>query len=94
MSMKITVICTWCGKSVEKEQREMTRSLKRGRLPFCNGHCAASYRNIGRKFKEFITVCACGNQFHTNARKKSKKHCSRSCASRFSMTEKRKLAYL
>ena len=90
MGKKVTVVCTWCGNSVEKEQREMTRSLKRGRFPYCNISCAAQHHNSFKKGREFIAVCQCGIKFKTTTNKKDKKYCSRECASKFSVNALRR----
>jgi len=87
-----TIECASCGQSVEKPLGEVTRSKKLGRPMFCGLSCSATHRNATRKAREFEMTCECGEVFTTTTRNKAKRHCSRSCASRFSMTRRRRSA--
>lgn len=84
------VVCENCGNPVWKEAREVKRSLKLGRKFFCDSSCAAQSGNGPRRAKEIKLVCPCGQEFVTNTKKKASKHCSPSCASKYSMTEERR----
>ena len=86
--MKIAAVtCEQCGSSVERPQKEVTRSLKLGRRFFCNNSCGAIFSNAPRKAKEVLKVCLdCGKQFTCFDIAKAASFCSRSCASRNSQS--------
>ena len=87
-----TIICSWCGKKSEKPTSEIKRRLKLGKTNFfCNTSCGAKWHNenSGKKSEEFEMICKCGKKFKTSTRRRSKRHCSSSCASKYSVTEKR-----
>lgn len=86
------VMCEHCGNPVLKDTREINRSLKLGRKFFCNSSCAALSGNAPRRAKEIVMICPCGETFKTNTKKKASKHCSPSCASKYSVTEERREA--
>lgn len=45
----ITLTCAFCSKSFQREKKEHTRQIKRGRTEFfCNGSCAASKSNADK----------------------------------------------
>jgi very-short-patch-repair endonuclease len=88
---KVKVVCFLCNKPVEKLVTEVNRNIRLGRQMFCSLSCVAKQRNSSIKSKEFILNClCCGKQFKTSTKKKSAKHCSRSCASKNSVTDKRR----
>lgn len=90
---KSPVTCTNCGGSFLKENREINRAVKKGLLQhFCTLNCAAISRNAPIKAQEIVLTCACGVKFHTTTKVKGAKHCSRGCASRYSMNEDRREA--
>ncbi len=84
------VECANCGRPVEKPVGEVTRSRKLGRPMFCGLSCSAKHRNATRKVREFEMTCPCGKVFTTTTHNKAKRHCLRSCASRFSMSPARR----
>lgn len=86
------VECANCGRSVVKPVGEVARSKRLGRWLFCGLSCSATHRNATRKSREFEMTCKCGKVFSTTTHNKAKRHCSRSCASRFSVTKKRRAA--
>jgi len=77
---------------VLKDVKEANRSERLGRRFFCSSSCATRAGNVDRRAQEIVLVCPCGKRFQTTTRKKSAKHCSRGCASRFSVTETRREA--
>src|SRR5208337_2684626 len=94
MEKKTTVTCAFCGKSVIKPAKEVTRSLKLGRKLFCNNSCGAKFGNRKRhSYGKIEKQCAlCGNLFITTENpNKTGSFYSRSCASKAStsLTEKR-----
>lgn len=90
--VKEAVPCEVCGDDVWKERSEINRNRKMGRRFFCSRSCSAKAGNAPKKAKEFTMVCPCGAEFVTSTHNKAKRHCSRSCASRFSMNEERREA--
>jgi very-short-patch-repair endonuclease len=88
----ITIKCANCDEEADKPKGEVNRSNKLGRPLFCGRRCAALFNNAPRKAKEIILTCPCGQRFKTTTAAKAAKHCSASCASRFSMTEERREA--
>ena len=86
---KVDVACDGCGKSLNRWPSEIGR---RGGGTFCDRSCAAKTGNAPRRSKEIVMDCPCGKRFKTTTHNKAKRHCSRSCASRFSMSDKRREA--
>ena len=87
----VTVQCDRCGQDVDKPVGEVNRSLKLGRRLFCGLQCSAKKGNEPRKSKKITLICPyCEKEFKTTTHNKAKKHCSRSCASKGSMTEERR----
>ena len=89
----IKITCAYCGTIVEKDAREVKRQQKKGRVRFyCNLSCAAKHKNEAKKKPEVVKLCPiCGKEFVTSTRnKKNKTFCSRSCASKGSVTEYRR----
>jgi very-short-patch-repair endonuclease len=89
---QIDVPCDGCGKIVGKPAGEVTRSHKLGRRLFCTRSCCATTINTPKRSKTFEMSCKCGNRFITSTRRRASRYCSRSCASRFSVTETRRAA--
>jgi very-short-patch-repair endonuclease len=88
----IAVNCAYCGNSVDKDVREFNRSTKNGRPLYCGRRCAASARNAPIKAQEIVRTCPCGREFVTTTKAKAAEHCSRSCASHYSMSDERREA--
>ena len=79
--MKIaTVVCEFCRRSIERPQKEVTRSLKLGRRSFCSESCGAKYNNIC--IPRVLKHCSiCGKRFETKQYGKgANTFCSRACA--------------
>ena len=88
-----TIICPQCGNEAERPRGEVNRSRKLGRPVFCTQRCAAIHSNASKKSVVFTTNCPhCNTSFITSTRNKAAKFCSRSCASKGSMTEERRAA--
>ncbi len=87
-------ICGWCKNEVKILKKEWNRQKKNGReIFFCNLSCSAHYINSKRedlikKIKEICPVCE--NKFETCTGKNKRIFCSRSCASKGSVTDKRR----
>jgi very-short-patch-repair endonuclease len=77
----VKVICEFCKQEVTKPQKEVTRSLKRGRKFFCGLSCAASFTNTARRTKVITKLCPeCGMEFSTKDTKKATTYCSVQCS--------------
>lgn len=85
--MKIT--CAYCGKECDKPDKEIRRQLKQGHTDFyCNQSCGAKAR---KRIVEIVKVCnQCGAEFTTQNDPNESIFCSRSCASKGSVTEFRR----
>src|ERR1019366_5233923 len=94
MEKKTTVICEYCGNSVIKAAREVTRSIKLGRRLFCNNSCGAKFGNKKATIPTTHKSCEfCGTLFETKEwGKRANRFCSRICASAGSVTELRRAA--
>ena len=93
MTNTIKITCAYCGATVKKSAKEIQRQQKKGRLHFyCNLSCAAKHKNEAKKKPEVTKICPiCGKEFVTSTRnKRNKTFCSRSCASKGSVTEYRR----
>lgn len=91
--VKITVTCEECGKDAIKERGEVTRSQKMGRRMFCSLSCSGIAVNREKRSKEIVVKCpGCGKRVKTTTHNKARKHCSRSCASKASMSKERREA--
>lgn len=85
--------CEFCGKRFERLAAEHYRNQVKRRQVFCSLSCAAVVRNWSSRSKEIVKVCPhCGERFQSSTHNKASTFCSRSCASRGSMTEKRREA--
>lgn len=89
----IDCICEWCGESFQKVLAEFKRSERIGRKHFCSLSCGAKDQNSKIKAKEVVKICPeCKKKFVSTTKKKAATFCSRSCASKGSMNEDRRLA--
>ncbi len=83
-----TVPCRYCSSTVTKPLKEVTRSLKRGREFFCGISCAITFRN---NKPQVTRVCGtCGSEFLSSTKVRAAVFCSRSCASKGSVTDARR----
>ena len=93
MRMLVTVKCDGCGTPVKKDKREVVRSAKLKRGLFCTRSCAAfTVVNEWKRAKTIQKTCPCGRKFGTTTKARAKEHCSRGCASKYSMSEARREA--
>lgn len=89
----VKVKCEQCGIEFDRRLAEVKRSKSIGRLSFCSLECAGAYfANVNRKPKITKTCEFCGKEFVTTANRHEARFCSRSCASKGSMTEERREA--
>lgn len=85
--------CDWCGADYTLPYGEYRRKLRLGTSFFCSISCAASCRNElrGNKKVQIIKTCpVCAEEFKTWTGSKSSTFCSRSCASKGSVTKRRR----
>lgn len=90
---EIEIICAYCGKPFMKRAAEIRRQQKKGRTEFfCSQSCGAKYKNASKKKPTIEKICpVCGASFTTTLKvKENKTFCSRSCASKGSVTEYRR----
>lgn len=85
----IKVPCAGCGADVVRLKGEWNRSQRLGRRTFCSSSCGATTANAPRRSTVFDMTCPCGKWFSTTTRNKAARHCSRRCASLYSITEAR-----
>lgn len=90
--MAILINCEWCGNESLKTLGEFHRSRNLGRSLYCSRSCAAHANNKDKIRKQIIVICPCGKEVTTTTHNKAKKHCDRSCASKYSMTNLRREA--
>jgi len=91
--MGLTMIvetCRWCGEQFEMVKAERKRQIKNGATNFfCSRSCSSYYGNSlrGNLRRPITKVCPeCGATFETMTGKGEATFCSRSCASRGSIT--------
>lgn len=89
---KSQVTCFHCGARFLKDNREVNRALRLGRNHFCSCACSGAKNAEFTRAKEIVLCCPCGKRFTTTTKAKAAKHCSRACASKFSMNEERREA--
>jgi very-short-patch-repair endonuclease len=86
--------CAWCGKVFFILVKEYHRQIRKGReVFFCGLSCAASFRNetVGAKILPVNKECpVCHRVFQSDTSSKAATFCSRSCASKGSVTEYRR----
>jgi len=89
----VDVTCAQCGKKVKKPVGEVNRSVRLGRKFFCGSVCSGLFSGQARAAVEVKKTCPhCGEDFVTTTKARAKKFCSRSCASKGSMSEERREA--
>ena len=90
----VDVICNTCGKSFKKPLGEYNRRIKNGsKVFYCCAKCSGIGVNKNKKAKIVDVVCpVCGKVFKSSTKVRAAKFCSRSCASKGSVTEKRREA--
>ena len=90
----LEIQCAWCGVDFEIERKEYDRWIRRGRQSFyCSISCGAKSSNAPRRRRPTEKKCPrCGVVFMSDTGSKRGEHCSRSCASLASVTEKRRAA--
>lgn len=88
----IDVKCNVCGEVFSRRGAEVRRSLRLGRPQFCGFKCSGigNPKNVALRAPTITLTCKCGKSFETTSRKRSAKHCSYACATRFNHTEARK----
>lgn len=89
----VTIECKSCGKLHDIDKGEYNYWIRHGRdYFFCSRKCANQYINNKRKINHSRTLMCpqCGKQFQTSANYEVT-YCSRSCASKASVTDYRRL---
>lgn len=91
MEKTVRLVCANCGKEFDKPAGEYRRRIKEGHTKFfCSRSCSAIAANKKRKSMTIEKVCpVCGKMFTTKDNRHEATFCSRSCASKGSMTPKR-----
>ena len=93
MATTKAVQCAHCGKWVDKDTREFNRSTRLGRPLYCTRRCSALVSNTPIRAVERTVTCPCGKTVTTITKKRrAPTHCSRECASLYSVTEHRREA--
>jgi len=89
---RVTLYCKLCGKRFEIAVGEHNRQAKRGRAHFfCSLSCSARYGNRKRKKRVVRKECPiCKTTFKSDSGAKSATYCCRSCASKGSVTQRRR----
>lgn len=90
----VRVACSRCGTEVDRPAKEVKRSEKLGRRPFCSSSCSGQDGNElnRREVRDLEMTCPCGRNFMTTDALRAARHCSRGCASKYSMNEVRREA--
>lgn len=90
--MDIDIKCKQCEAEFKILKKEYTRQLKRGRrFFFCSLRCGAVYANSFRISEVVSKKCAyCAREFVTKQDRHEADYCSRSCASKGSVTSHRR----
>ena len=86
----VKIPCEVCGSMIQRELKEVNRSIRLGRRFFCGLSCSAVASNQSKKSTEIILTCPCGQKFKSSTHSKASRHCSRRCASLYSMSEDRR----
>lgn len=87
------LICSYCGKKFNKDIKEYNRQVKKGRKEFfCSLSCGAKWHNKNKIKPSVEKICpVCGAHFITSTKERyNNTFCSRSCASKGSVTEYRR----
>lgn len=93
MHTGIELNCGFCAKTFTGKKAEITRQQRKGRSEFfCCQSCAAHASNLARKSIPVLKICQqCASSFaSTTSVKAAQFFCSRSCASKGSVTEYRR----
>lgn len=91
----VNVVCVRCGSAFNKLLSEFNRRQRLGRPMYCGAKCAGAAVNEVKKAQEFERNCElCGQAFtaSTHSKKVNQRFCSRSCASKGSMSDERRAA--
>lgn len=91
----IKLICCECENEFERSYAEYKRQVNKGRKDFyCGLKCCNKALNRQRKYPTITKICPiCGNSFTTTIKKRQNAtFCSRSCASKGSVNDARRLA--
>lgn len=91
-SATIRVTCPRCQCAVDRDAREVRRSAKLGRPLFCGRRCSALAANASKRACPVERTCPCGTTFVSTTKARAPEHCSRGCASRYSMNDARREA--
>ncbi len=86
--------CDQCGSQFERSVKEYNRHKKRGHYKqFCSLKCSSEHLNSNRKRRvQIVKACEhCGNEFLAMTGSKEPRFCSRSCASKGSVTIYRRM---
>ena len=87
---KIECVCSYCGKTFYKAVGEYNRCMRLGRKFYCGAKCAGKGVNEVKKKPDIVKICpVCGKSFTTTTKAKGATFCSRSCASKGSVTPAR-----
>ncbi len=89
----VSVCCEYCGKEFLRSAGEVNRSIRVGRRFFCNDSCAAKLINSERpnRRRPIEKICPlCGGSFTATTGSHEATFCSRSCASKGSVTKVRR----
>lgn len=88
----IDVKCAQCSKIFPMRRAEWNRQWRKGRTSFfCGLSCAATHANASKIAPVLRKLCAfCGNEFITKGDRHEAEFCSRSCASKGSVTDFRR----
>lgn len=92
----VEMVCPVCNKTFEKEVAEIRRQQKKKGLSaqfYCCLKCSSVANREKRKKPEIIKTCpVCNKQFVSTTKVRAATFCSRSCASKGSITEARREA--
>lgn len=90
---KVVVKCHVCNVEFEREKGELKRSQSKGMYSYCSSKCAYIRINDKKRSVDVERKCLlCGKVFKSSTRRRSAYYCSRSCASKGSVTECRREA--
>jgi very-short-patch-repair endonuclease/ribosomal protein L33 len=92
MKEDVKLKCVWCSNEFYLYAKEYDRQIRNGRSYFfCSRSCVASRRNKDKKLPIINKTCpVCKKEFWASIKKKGATFCSRSCASKGSVTELRR----
>jgi len=93
MATMVSLVCSICGKAFQRSVGEVRRTLARGRNSYCSFKCTgvAVGRRCRRERVSIEKTCpVCGDNFETIEGRHAATFCSRSCASKGSVTPARR----